>query len=279
MTTPTVHTLTPWAFTFTNSSNITSSTSAEVAQATPRAGRVPTDFFYDEKGLWVKCRQPRHVYALDITFDVDFYPGLDTSSWKDFPGGRGAAIDAIQYRQQWCRRNCKCNPDGKIVPGPKGCLFQKTADSCTILLACYCYATLVQAKPIPNDIPMSDYQETLDRIPLSVRLATLNQDFEWRWGGSRLQFTVPTSRLVPANDQPYFIEGPDGELQHNWDTENGLDPVYWDHATWNKWDMGRPKRRSIYSGEAGSEPADGAPAEEPKEAVSAEAETVEEDSD
>ncbi|KAK6497278.1 hypothetical protein TWF506_004751 [Arthrobotrys conoides] len=37
------------------------------------------------------------------------------------------------------------------------------------------------------------------------------------------------------DDEPYFVEGPDGELQHNWDTINGLDAGIWNIATWDKY--------------------------------------------
>ncbi|KAF3316904.1 hypothetical protein TWF173_000908 [Orbilia oligospora] len=231
-----------WSSTFSNysaglSSKVPPPTSISPAKATPRAGRVPSNFFYDEKGLRIKCRQPRHVYDLKPVYDPEEYPRLKEYNWKAYKTGRGGAIDAIQ-----------------------------------VLQTCYCYAKLTQATPIPGveDIPISEYQETLDRIPLSVRLASENEDFAWIWGPTRLDFTVPTRDLVPARDRPYFMEGPNGELEHTWDTANGISSEFWNMATWNRrnpeeterewdhisseslefwktahWNINRPKRRDL----------------------------------
>ncbi|KAF3230791.1 hypothetical protein TWF192_005323 [Orbilia oligospora] len=170
-----------WSSTFSNysagfSSKVPPPTLISPAKATPRAGRVPSNFFYDEKGLRIKCRQSRH--------------------------------------------------------------------------------------------------ETLDRIPLSVKLASENGDFTWTWGSTRLDFTVPTRDLVPALSAPYFVEGPNGELEHTWDTTNGISSEFWSMATWNRrnpgqterewdhtssesldfwktahWNINRPKRRDLGVGE------------------------------
>ncbi|KAF3198526.1 hypothetical protein TWF679_002010 [Orbilia oligospora] len=206
-----------WSSTFSNysagfSSKVPPPTLISPAKATPRAGRVPSNFFYDEKGLRIKCRQPRHVYDLKPVYDPEEYPWLKEYNWKAYKTGRGGAIDAIQ--------------------------------------------------------------ETLDRIPLSVKLASENGDFTWTWGSTRLDFTVPTRDLVPALSAPYFVEGPNGELEHTWDTTNGISSEFWSMATWNRrnpgqterewdhtssesldfwktahWNINRPKRRDLGVGE------------------------------
>ncbi|KAK6349043.1 hypothetical protein TWF730_009803 [Orbilia blumenaviensis] len=150
------------------------------------------DFFTDA-GLYIACTHARHVMTLRRNAGRTKLPPY---LWPNFEGHNTyARVAAILSYQEKCR-TCRCSPDGEIVPNPAPnpegakegspgwnyCQRRVTAVTCAIAAGCYCTAKLITPTSIPLSVPGKMIQDTLDLIPIGIRLA--NQGYRYTHAGN-----------------------------------------------------------------------------------------------
>ncbi|KAK6510172.1 hypothetical protein TWF481_004885 [Arthrobotrys musiformis] len=181
---------------------------SETSSGLVRKETIPASFFYDEKGLFVRCNQPAYVYNLRPWDHPDF-PEFKIEDWPDYSKfeSRQKALLWIRDTQYGCKR-CRCDEEGRIIRNPKGTpnCGPKTVKKCSLFYACFCTVNLIQPVATSTTATVTDYQNALDSIPVSARAQ--NTGYHWRWGGSTLRFTDPRPPLRFADDTLAILPAP-----------------------------------------------------------------------
>ncbi|KAK6527278.1 hypothetical protein TWF281_010466 [Arthrobotrys megalospora] len=181
------------------------------AQNIGRAGEetVHPSFWYDKKGLRVRCHSPQFVFNLQPYSNPDF-PHISPGDWYDWD--EMARQHDVEYTYKWIHKRltrchlCSCDEQGKVIAGPRGnsdCRTQAAADFCAITLA-----ELDQPDPTATSLTISDYQWALDNIPLTAKLA--NKGYRWLYGGNSIGFS-PDSLDMNSHGPKEAAPGADGE--------------------------------------------------------------------
>ncbi|KAK6525747.1 hypothetical protein TWF281_010793 [Arthrobotrys megalospora] len=145
------------------------------------------------------------------------------------PGGVATSGQAKLPLVQTSPNAKACDDEGRMygirpynrAPGftysnDRACSTQKAADRCSVMYGCFCTAELIHPVPEDRTLPISEFQEALDRIPDTVQ--GHNPDYRWNYAGGTLRFTQPRRELDPYTGAPYYLEGPDVGIDQNWFT-------------------------------------------------------------
>ncbi|KAF3927962.1 hypothetical protein ABW20_dc0109126 [Dactylellina cionopaga] len=123
----------------------------------------------------------------------------------------GYVLDYVKPRIHW--------PDFNIGPGDyTDWLAEASGRRGLAVDLIYARQAVELVNPTPTSVSfkVSDYQDALDRIPLTVKLDSMNKDYQWQWGGSSLTFSSD-KKQVPGTAEPYFVEGRnDGQQTWDW---------------------------------------------------------------
>ncbi|KAF3194239.1 hypothetical protein TWF106_006511 [Orbilia oligospora] len=125
---------------------------------------VPPSFFYNEKGLLVRCHTRHFVYNQKPFLDPHF-PNFELRHWVDWKAkGSFEKMDSvIRVRQTRCY-TCGCTDEGAIVPsGHEYCTGERTVARCILVF---------------------------DNIPATVR--NHNRNFRYEFNGESLGFDPDT---------------------------------------------------------------------------------------
>ncbi|KAK6524153.1 hypothetical protein TWF694_005814 [Orbilia ellipsospora] len=183
----------------------------------------PSHYAPREGSLRVRCAPKTYVYSIP-SHDV---PGvIMADEWPDWHGepwdSIQEALAEIAWRQRRCASNCKCSPEGRMIPrtpvyANPGCQTQQAADQCRVVFACFCSAEVgdedmdasetgsigVEAGRMKTGQALDDFKHDLEGIMVVD-------------GSHSVSFSNGRVRVNdPSIKEPYFLEGPSkGE---NWD--------------------------------------------------------------
>ncbi|KAK6515250.1 hypothetical protein TWF506_007593 [Arthrobotrys conoides] len=149
---------------------------------------------------------------------------------------RAQILNRIGHQQNRCK-SFRCNENRGIVartgvyPGDdlttRNCPTPRVAAECAVFYACYCHVELDEDPPgpRPTDVTIDDFQNALNRIPMTYKLNNGNCRFDFGgFYGKESQYiswegAENHRALAPDTKEPYWLEGPDEsqeELSSKW---------------------------------------------------------------
>ncbi|KAK6362021.1 hypothetical protein TWF730_005724 [Orbilia blumenaviensis] len=176
---------------------------------------------------------PTHHQIIGMPKNPDEYPKFKGRRRMDFNKVIDPASSALQARKQ-CM-NCLCTQEGVMIKNPVmpklngyWCRQDYMVQRCPVWFNCRCQAEMLQPA-IELGISIDDYQNALNNIPSSVKLAFWNYEWKladrfsmsWQYlnrqeGGGGGNAAEETIELAPGTKEPYYVEGPGGT---SWDLE------------------------------------------------------------
>ncbi|KAK6526956.1 hypothetical protein TWF281_010152 [Arthrobotrys megalospora] len=149
------------------------------------------DMFFSDAGMHVNCISPRTVLSIRPHDNNPLLPASQWPNWRRHIGIAEQSAAILRYQDQ-CK-TCKCMFNGKMVVNSapyslrgrnrNQCTEHITPEICATAAGCFCTADLVQPTDIPITVRDAEIQDTLDEIPLGVKLK--HEDYKYRHGSGR----------------------------------------------------------------------------------------------